>query len=48
MPAVKEITWFYVLDLGPDPTGRRWQQEPGGFDNQDDAEKSSQPPDATR
>lgn len=37
----KSFTWFYVVDLGPDPTtGRRRQQKRGGFANQAEAEKA--------
>jgi hypothetical protein len=37
----KSFTWFSVVDLGPDPTtGRRRQQQRGGFDNQNEAEQA--------
>jgi integrase len=37
----KSFTWFYVADLGADPTtGRRRQQKRGGFRSQDEAEQA--------
>jgi hypothetical protein len=35
----RSFTWFYVIDLGPDPTtGKRRQQKRGGFATQSEAE----------
>ena len=35
------FTWFFVVDLGPDPrTGKRRQQKRGGFPTQSDAEQA--------
>ena len=37
----KTFTWFYVVDLGPDPTtGKRRQQKRGGFRDQREAENA--------
>jgi integrase len=35
----RSFTWFYIIDLGPDPTtGKRRQQKRGGFETQNEAE----------